>query len=400
MFDIGKGLGDFGNWAFGKDSAIGRFGNWAFGEESLAGQAVRNNPLGFIQNPALATTSQGAANVIGIGQSPTAVQDVQKQRLNQAEDEAKRALEMAERQMSTADEQQRVALEQYIAQQRGLLDSIAKEKRALAEKVAEAQSLALEAERGLRLSGYTGAREELGRQETALADILRLQQEGIAAREALTADEEAAARRITAPGGLLERQRQQNALAQAKAMQRARVGGPAARAAIMGQFATQGADLGMQAQRDIMAAQDRARQARAGLLGERTAASVAQQQGLSGLYGRRGDLSVAESQAMADVSRRQGEIEANKLSGMYGADVGKLEGYRGIGEAGYRTESDRIGSTGTRRAGLYPALAEATLGRLGATTEAEERRRREGMEFLSNLIGTGARVAASAGGGG
>lgn len=401
MEDLASGLQAAGEWTFGKNSALGQAADWVAGDKSLLGQAIRSNPLNVanvLQNPFVSMGSQLAANELGVGAAPGTAATAENARLNQIEAEAKRALEMAERQMSAADEQQRAALELFVTQQRELIDRVAAQKKELAGKLARSQADYLENQRGLLAGGYIGAGEELKGQEARLADILRLQEEGVKAREALTADEEAAARRITAPGGLLERQRQSNALAQARALQKARLGGPAARAAVMGQFATQGAELGMQAQRDIMAAQDRARQARAGLLGERTAAQVAQQQGLSALSGKRSELGLSQAQTMAGLMGRMGETEANRLASLYGADVGKLEDYRRVGEQAYRTEADRSKATGERRAGLYAGLGEASVGRLAAESEAEARRRREGMEFIGNLLGTGARALAAGGG--
>lgn len=285
------------------------------------------------------------------------------QQLEAAKVEAENAITKATNELQTANEENRQYLSEVIIRarenlakitdrQRQLAEEISKQQQGLASETARIQQDSLNQQQGaldtaqlkrlealgererLGLSGYEALQNALTTQQTVelggltsqqqiLKDIEARQQQGIAAREALTADEEAAARRITAPGGLLERQRQQNALAQAKAMQRARVGGPAARAAIMGQFATQGADLGMQAQRDIMAAQDRARQARAGLLGERTAASVARLQGMSGLTSQRAAIQSRIAGARGETTFRQKEFE-----GGLAVDRGGIEAQR------------------------------------------------------------------------
>jgi len=270
---------------------------------------------------------QGATGLV----TGTMSQAAEKASLQQLYDQGKSALDAANRELETADEERAAQLRQFIGDATNRLAMIRGRQEKLADEIAAAQE------------------QGLGGQYATLSRISELEQEGIRAREALTADEEAAARRITAPGGLLERQRQQNALAQAKAMQRARVGGPAARAAIMGQFATQGADLGMQAQRDIMAAQDRARQARAGLLGERTASQVAMQRGLGDLYNRRSGYEV-------DRLRSRGE-----------ADIGFQRGVGGLYEQ-QRDFQDRM----RERAGLRGSAYQQDLGQLNLERTGRE----------------------------
>lgn len=385
-------------------------------------------------------------------------------RLDQVETAAKEAIANAESLMAQADEDQKALLESFIRTQQADIDRIADARRLLANKIAENQSKIFDEQGGLLKAGFekqAGALTEqeaalglgaaartqaltqqeqaladiaktrgegLTQQEQSLAKILQLQQEGIAAREALTADEEAAARRITAPGGLLERQRQAAGLERAKALQKTRVGGPAARAAVMGQFAAQGAQLGAQAQEQIAAAQERARQARAGLLGERSAALVAQQRGLgdiygrrsdveaerlrgmsdiygrrgdveaerqrglSDIYGRRGELGMAQQREMANLLGRRGEAETARLTGLYGADIGASEAYRGLGEQMFRTQYDRLGNIAARKGGAVRDVADTTMARLGRESEIEERRRQQQYDAFGNLIGGAARL--------
>lgn len=389
------------------------------------------------------------------------------ERLDRVETEAKNAINEAESLMAQADEDQKALLESFIANQKAEIERVAAAKRDLATKIAESQAAILEKQGGLLGEGFTAQESALDKQETALAlgaaargealtkqeqalvdiatargegltkqeeslaKILSLQEEGIKAREAMTADEEAAARRITAPGGLLERQRQASALERAKALQKTRVGGPAARAAVMGQFAAQGAQLGAQAQEQIAAAQERARQARAGLLGERSAALVAQQRGLGDIYGRRSDIQAERLRGMSDIYGRRGDIEAEKqrglgdlygrradvvmgrqrtmadllgqrgaaetarLTGLYGADIGASEAYRGLGEQAFRTQYDRLGNIAARKGGAVRDIADTTMARLGRESEIEERRRQQQYDALGNLISGGARLGAA-----
>lgn len=292
--DIGSGLQAAGEWTFGKNSLLGQAGQGiADAAGYVAGGLGRGLERGISQAaPALAKGDVFGALVQGATGAVTGTMSGASEQsgLNQLEEAVVDAINKARAEMDTADQDRRETLSRFLTEATGRLEAIRKRKQDLVSAVAA------EEEKGQ------------GEERTGLGAILRLQEEGIKAREALTADEEAAARRITAPGGLLERQRQSNALAQARALQKARLGGPAARAAVMGQFATQGAELGMQAQRDIMAAQDRARQARAGLLGERTAAQVAQQQGLMGVNqrGTASRVSALRGSAEADLGYQQG----------------------------------------------------------------------------------------------
>lgn len=331
--NIGSGLQAAGDWTFGENSLLGQAGRAVGGGLNYAAGGVgRAIERGVSQAaPALAkgdlasAIAQGASGLITGGMSGASEQAG----LNQLEESVIAALNAAKAEMDTADADRQVQLNQFISDAESRLNMIRARQEDLANQIKGAQLAGIAAERG------------------GLRDILKLQQEGIAAREALTADEEAAARRITAPGGLLERQKQSNALAQARALQKARMGGPAARAAIMGQYATQGAELGMQAQRDIMAAQDRARQARAGLLGERAAAAVAEQQGVMGLRGR---------QTAANIAQFQGEADA------------QLGFQRGIGDL-YRQRYDygdqmRL-ERGRRNAAYQQDLGQARIERIG-----------------------------------
>ena len=433
--------------------------------EELQGAARYLNPYSGLSN-----LFSDIGSAINKGYQDLTGQTAAKQqveRLDRVEAEAKEAITQAESLMAQADDDQRTLLESFIEKQKTEIERAATAKRDLADKIALAQAAARaqqgallekgftaqefgltrqEAALGLGAAARTGALtqqeqaladiakargEGLTQQEGALANILRLQQEGIAAREAMTADEEAAARRITAPGGLLERQRQAAGLERAKALQKTRVGGPAARAAVMGQFAAQGAQLGAQAQEQIAAAQERARQARAGLLGERSAALVAQQRGLGDIYGRRSDIQAERLRGMSDIYGRRGDIEAEKqrglgdlygrsadvvmarqrslaelagrqseaetarLTGLYGADIGASEAYRGLGEQAFRTQYDRLGNIAARKGGAVRDTADTTMARLGRESEIEERRRQQQYDTLNNLISGGARLGAA-----
>ena len=333
-------------------------------------------------------TALGAGIGAGVGALSGALSaNEENNQLEKAKKEAETTLANATAELAKATAENRQYLSEVVLRARENLLQINQRQVALADEMERLQSQSLTEQLTAREQGFDARRGALTEQGTAeeggltaqesfLAKIAQLQQEGIAAREALTADEEAAARRITAPGGLLERQRQSNALAQARATQRARTGGPAARAAIMGQFATQGAELGMQAQRDIMAAQDRARQARAGLLGERTSASVAQQQGLSGVAGQRAALLSRLAGERGMLTQQQQEQYADYLNKFYGAresakraraqsDIDYTQGLGRIDQSEYEA------TTGMRsRMGDVYAQKERDIGDISMATRA------------------------------
>lgn len=381
------------------------------------------------------------------------------EQLAAAENQATQAIEDARKALEDADAARASAINEFIRQQEASLRQIRERRTQLASQISEAQTRGLAAEERQLSQGFTSQEDALRRQEDTLAagrlaqqgalteqrggleeiykarlggltgqeqrlaDILRLQQEGITSREALVGDEEAAARRVMGPGGLLERQRQSNALAQARAMQRARVGGPAARAAVMGQFATQGAELGMRAQQDLMAAQDRARQARAGLLSERTAAAIAQQQGLGdiidrrvealagrvsgmgnlasqrgqlesqyqtnlgSLYGERGNLALQRAQTMAGLTGRRTAAEEARLRAMADADIEQEEGLLSGRRQYYTDVADMASRRGERQAGVYRDTSDVGMATRGRALELDAAESARNVGLLQSGMG-------------
>lgn len=310
--------------------------------------------------------------------------------LSSAEELAKNAINDASAKLAAANAEQKAALEEFINGQKNVLNEVRVRKQKLAEEVAAAEKGGIAEEEKQIDKGFEGLRGALKQQEGGLDVVRQLQLEGIRQREALLGTEESAARRITAPGGLLERQQQQNALARAQAMQKARLGGPAARAALMGQFATQGAQLGMQAQQDIADAQRRVREGRMGFIGEQTSAELERQRGLMDIYGRRGTLDMDQARSAAGFTGRRTGAEVARLQGQAEADVGYETGLGDLQAQRYNTLTDLRNEAAGREAGQVRDLSDTQLSRLAREQELNAAASQRNLALIQSSMGLAA----------
>lgn len=318
--------------------------------------------------------------------------------LSSAEELAKNAINDASAKLAAANAEQKAALEEFINDQKGVLAQVQSRKKQLSEEVAAAERGGIDREEQQIDQGFYGLRGALKQQEGGLDVVRQLQLEGIRQREALLGTEEAAARRVTAPGGLLERQQQQNALARAQAMQKARLGGPAARAALMGQFATQGAQLGMQAQQDIADAQRRVREGRMGLIGEQTSAELERQRGLMDIYGRRGTLDMDQARSAAGFTGRRTGAEVARLQGLSEADIGYQTGVGDLQAQRYNALTDLRNEASGREAGQVRDLSDVQLSRLAREQELSAAASQRNLALLQSSMGLAAANPAALGG--